>query len=130
MYALTLEGGQCLAAADLCLTPTPGGPVPVAYPDTGLPGMAANTCTKVFVRGVAALHKASRIAPSNGDQAGTGGGVISASVMGSVSFAQASRIVRLQGHPAVRLGDATRHNDGNAGGAVVQPGQIQLSIAR
>lgn len=130
MYALTLEGGQCLAPADLCQTPTPGGPVPLPYPDTGLPGMAGNTCTSVFVRGVAALHKASNIAPSNGDQAGSGGGVVSASVMGRVSFAQGSRLVRLQGHPAVRLGDATRHNDGNAVGAVVQPGQIQLSIAR
>ena len=130
MYALTLEGGQCLAPADLCQTPTPGGPVPLPYPDMGLPGMADNPCTTVFVRGVAALHKASSIAPSNGDQAGSGGGVVSASVMGRVSFAQGSRIVRLEGHPAVRLGDATRHNDGNAAGAVVQPGQLQLSIAR
>jgi uncharacterized Zn-binding protein involved in type VI secretion len=130
MYALSLEGGQCLAVGDLCLTPATGGPVPLAYPNVGLPPMADATCTKVFVRGVPALHKASTMAPSSGDQPGSLGGVVSASVMGRVGFAQGSRIVRLQGHPAVRLGDATRHNDANAPGAAVQPSQLQLSIAR
>ena len=130
MYALTLEGGQCLAVADVCKTPTPGGPVPLPYPNTGQAGMAGTTCTKVFVRGVAALNKASRIAPSNGDQPGSNGGVVSSSVMGKIECAQGSRVVRLQGHPAVRLGDATRHNDGNASGAVMLPGQLQVSVAR
>lgn len=130
MYATTVEAGQCLAASDVCRTPTPSGPIPVPYPNFALPTMAGATCTKVFVRGVPALNKASRIPMSSGDEPGTAGGVVSSRQMGPVTFAQGSLVVRLQGHPAVRLGDATRHNDGNAAGAVLQPSQCQLRIGR
>ncbi len=130
MYALTLEAGQCLSGDDVCRTPAPNGAVPIPYPNVGLPMMASGACSKVFVRGIPALNKASRIALSSGDEAGAAGGVISARVLGEVTFAQGSRVARMQGHPAVRLGDATRHNAGNSAGAVVQPSQCQLRIAR
>ena len=130
MYALTVEAGQCLSADDVCKTPSPSGPVPLAYPNIGLPPMSVGASTKVFVRGVPALNKASRMPLSSGDEPGVAGGVISSRQMGTVTFTQASTLVRIQGHPAVRLGDATRHNEGNAPGAAVQPSQCQLRIMR
>lgn len=130
MYATTIEAGQCLSATDVCKTPTPAGPVPVAYPNVGLAPIASGASTKVFVRGVPALNKASRMTLSSGDEPGAGGGLISARQMATVTFAQGSTLVRIQGHPAVRLGDATRHNEGNAAGAVMQPSQFQLLITR
>ena len=130
MYALTLEGGQCFAASDVCRTPSPGGPLPVPYPNIGLAPMSSNACTKVFVRGLPALNKASTIPMSSGDEPGVGGGMVSARVMGAAAFSQGSTVVRLQGHPAVRLGDATQHNEGNTCGAVLAPSQLQLVIMR
>lgn len=130
MYAVTVEAGQCLSPDDVCKTPAPGGPVPIPYPNVGLAPMASQASTKVFVRGVPALNKASRMPMSSGDEPGIAGGVISSRQMGAVTFAQGSTLVRIQGHPAVRLGDATRHNEGNAPGVVTQPSQCQFRIMR
>ena len=36
MLAKTQAGGMCFAFPDVCLTPTPAGPVPIPYPNMGL----------------------------------------------------------------------------------------------
>jgi len=36
MPASTKGGGMCLAFPDVCKTPSPGGPVPIPYPNTGM----------------------------------------------------------------------------------------------
>ena len=130
MYALTLEGGQCFTPTDVCNTPSPSGPLPLPYPNIGLVPMASDACSKVFVRGVPALNQASKISLSSGDEPGVAGGVVSARVMGAVAFSRGSTVLRLQGHPAVRLGDPTRHNEGNTTGAALVPSQLQLIVLR
>lgn len=129
MFALTLEGGMCLAPMDVCNTPAPAGPpAPVPYPNVGRPILAWPVTTKVRIRGVPALTRTSVIQLSSGDEPGLAGGVVSGTVMGSIRFDTASAKVHFEGNPAVRLGDQTRHNEGNAIGSVVQPGQCHVDI--
>ena len=78
MFALTLQGGTCMSTApDVCKTPSPGGPVPVPYPNIFMCNMVLpNTaCTKVFISGSPALNVKSQTAISNGITTFFGGGI-------------------------------------------------------
>ena len=44
--AVTLSGGLCIAFPDVCKTPSPGGPVPVPYPNIGMATDTKSTSTK------------------------------------------------------------------------------------
>ncbi|SMP48409.1 protein of unknown function [Desulfonatronum zhilinae] len=129
MFATTKEKGQAFAMPDVCQTPTPAGPVPIPYPNTGMPQTGNPACTKVLINGMPALNKASKMQPTNGDQAGTaGGGVVSGKIMGPAEFIMGSTKVKLQGNPAVFMGNPTKHNDGNAVGSNVAPSQNKVMI--
>ncbi|OYO27937.1 DUF4150 domain-containing protein [Janthinobacterium sp. PC23-8] len=129
MYAVTKQDGQCLAAADVCKTPAPPAPpVPLPYPNIAMPMMGDPATEKVFITGMPALTMASKITISSGDEAGVAGGVASAKQMGPAEFTQGSMTVSLEGNMAVRLGDPTKHNDGNAIGSVLAPSQNIVMI--
>ena len=129
MFATTKEKGQLFAMPDVCQTPSPGGPVPVPYPNTGIPPVGDPATTKVLICGMPALTKASKIQPTNGDQGGTsGGGVVSGKIMGPAEFIQGSTKVELEGNPAVFMGNPTKHNDGNAMGSDLAPSQNKVMI--
>ncbi|WP_218243279.1 DUF4150 domain-containing protein [Comamonas fluminis] len=128
MFAVTIAGGQCMAMPDVCKVPTPVGTVPTPFPNIAMPPQATNTTTKVLVAGSPAVTKASQIPMTNGDQAGSAGGVISGKIMGKAEFTQGSSKVNLQGKPAVRLSAPTKQNEGNAFGAVMAPSQSKVMI--
>jgi len=128
MFAVTKEKGQCMANPDVCKTPTPAGTVPTPYPNIAVPMMANPVAMKVMISGMPALNKSSKINISNGNQPGSAGGVVSNKIMGLCEFVVASQSVKFEGHPAVRLGDTTKQNDGNAVGSVVQPSQAVVMV--
>jgi len=129
MFATTKEKGQLFAMPDTCKTPTPGGPVPTPYPNTAMPQMGNPATTKVLINGMPALTKASKIQPTNGDQSGTaGGGVMSGKIMGPAEFIMGSTKVKLEGNPAVFMGNQTKQNDGNAVGSILAPSQNKVMI--
>jgi len=129
MFAVTKQNGQCMAMPDVCKTPAPPAPpIPIPYPNIGMPMMGNPATLKVLVCGMPALTKASKITITNGDQAGVAGGVASSKIMGPAEFVMASMKVKLEGNPAVRLGDMTKQNDGNAVGSVVAPSQAKVMI--
>lgn len=130
MFCCTLQGGQALGAPDLCKTPTPpfGQPVPIPYPDTGMPQMAQPVANKVLVSGMPALNKSSKIMVTNGDNSGVAGGVVSSTFMQEAEFIMSSLKVKLEGALAVRLGDATKHNNGNIVGACIAPSQTKVLV--
>lgn len=128
MFALSIAGGQCLAGTDVCNVPSPAGPVPTPFPNSGMPQLGTPPSTKVLVCGMPALNKSAKIPLTNGDQAGTAGGVTSGTIMGQVEFTKGSAKVRIDGSPAVRLGDATKHNNGNAPGAILAPSQTKVMV--
>ncbi|TDY97876.1 UNVERIFIED_ORG: uncharacterized protein DUF4150 [Herbaspirillum seropedicae] len=129
MFAVTKQAGQCMAMPDVCNTPIPpAGPVPIPYPNIAMPMMGNPATTKVMISGMPALTKSSKITMSNGDQPGVNGGVVSGKIMGPAEFIMGSMKVKLEGNPAVRMGDTTKQNDGNAVGAVLVPSQVKVMI--
>lgn len=129
MFAVTKENGQLMAMPDVCLTPAPPAPpVPVPYPNIGMPQMGNPVTTKVLINGMPALTKASKVSPTNGDQAGVNQGAVSGKIMGPAEFIMGSTKVKLEGNPAVFLGNMTKQNDGNAVGSVLAPSQNKVMI--
>ena len=103
MYLCSIAKGKTLASPDVCKTPAPPGP-PV-------------------------LSKNSKIAMSNGDNAGVAGGVVSNSFLQEVCFTSASSKVALKGKPAVRHLDQIKANKGNAMGSFIKPSQAKPRCA-
>lgn len=129
MFAATIEKGQVMAMPDVCLTPAPPAPpVPVPYPNIGMAQMGNPTTKKILINGAPALTKASKIQPTNGDQAGGNQGVVSGKIMGPAEFIMGSTKVKLEGNPAVFMGNPTKQNDGNAVGSHIQPSQNKVMI--
>ena len=129
MFAVTKQNGQCMAMPDVCKTPVPpAGPVPIPYPNIAMPMMGRPCTLKVLISGMPALTKASKIPLSNGNQAGVAGGVVSGKIMGQAEFVSGSQKVKLEGNPAIKLGDPTKQNDGNTVGAVLVPSQAVVMI--
>ena len=128
MFACTIQTGNLLSPADVCKTPTPGGPVPIPYANVGMLPMATPPCAKVLVAGSPALSTECKVPMTSGDQPGVGLGVVSGKIMGEAKFTMGSTKVTLEGSPAVRLGDPTTHNANNAVGACMAPSQSKFMI--
>ena len=128
----TKQGGTAVAFPDVCKTPTPAGPVPIPYPNTGQM-MQANpgTCPKkVKILNQPPLTTQSIIVMSSGDEAGTVGGVVSGMVKGPVQFKKGSAKVTLEGQPAAFQTCVTGHNGSNANivGVHVAPSQTKVTV--
>lgn len=134
MFAMCMEGGQCLAFPDTCNTPTPVGPVPVPYPNTSM-GNSANPglCAKaVLFDFMPALNLSSMIPLSNGDEGGVAGGLVSGMFIGPTTFTMGSTAVFVEGQPAVYLSSPTSQNGSmpNAVGANISPSQTKVMVLK
>ena len=98
---------------DVCKTPSPGGPVPIPYPNIAQSITLSNGTTTVKGDKMIAANKGSKFALSNGDQAGTVGGVKSNVFMKEATWILYSFDVKLQGKGACRLTDKMFHNKEN-----------------
>jgi hypothetical protein len=128
----TKGGGQCFCFPDVCKTPSAAGPVPIPYPNTGLPNQAAKTAKKVQFVDKPVVTLQSEIPRSMGDEAGVNGGVVSGTNMDKVLFKKGSSKVIVEGQPCVYLTSVTGHNGANSNqctGQVVAPSQTKVLIA-
>jgi carboxyl-terminal processing protease len=115
--------GLNLGFPDVCATPTPGGPVPVPYPNVALNAQAAPFSPTVRICMMNALNLASRIPITSGDEAGTAQPVIK----GQGAYTMGSPNVNIDGMPAITLTCPTTGNDmNNAAGAVVVPSLVNV----
>jgi hypothetical protein len=112
------DGLQFVAMApDVCKTPSPGGPIPVPYPNLALSSDLANGTRSVLVEGNAVALESSNLKMSTGDEGGTaGGGVASNKIKGKLTWLLYSTTVKFEGKGVVRFLDDGMHN-GNAGNA-------------
>lgn len=102
-------------APDVCKTPSPGGPVPVPYPNVARSSDLAKGTKSVAIAGNPAGIATSYIRTSTGDEAGTaGGGLISGKTKGTLKWLRFSLDVKFEGKGVVRHLDEGIHN-GNAG---------------
>ncbi|QSQ11044.1 DUF4150 domain-containing protein [Myxococcus landrumensis] len=110
------DGLQFIAMApDVCKTPSPGGPVPIPYPNLALSSDLAKGAKSVVVEGNAVALESSNLKVSTGDEGGTaGGGVASNKIKGKLTWLLYSTTVKFEGKGVVRFLDDGLHN-GNAG---------------
>ncbi len=120
--AATAKSGEiAFAFPDVCLTPTPGGTVPLPYLNIAQLGDASPVADTLTIGGDPALHASSQIDTSSGDEAGSSGGVKSGSTKGACTFTSFSSTVVYgsAGDGLVRFLDSTDQNGGNAVGMVL-----------
>jgi hypothetical protein len=123
----TSNGISIATIPDVCKTPSPAGPVPIPYPNIAQSVTLTNGTTTVKGDKMMAANKGSKFALSNGDQAGTVGGVKSNVFMKEATWILYSFDVKLQGKGACRLADKMFHNSENAAnlGGCINPAVIE-----
>ena len=132
MFAATMQGGTCFAFPDTCNTPA--GPIVVAipYPNIGMLALGLGTTVKVLIMYMPAYTAGSKLPMSQGDEAGSVGGLMSGMIMGEVAFRTQSSKVSFQGQKAVLLTCMSAHNGASANapaGVIVAPSQAVVLVA-
>jgi hypothetical protein len=110
------SGGMSIVFPDVCKTPSPGGPIPIPYPNTAKAADTSGGPTTVKCDGEMPMVKGSKYSQSMGDEAGTAGGVVSSCNRGEAEFMMYSFDVKLDGKNACRMGDPLLHNKKNIPG--------------
>ncbi|MEA1892067.1 MAG: DUF4150 domain-containing protein [Campylobacterota bacterium] len=132
MFQLTMNNATNMAFPDVCLTPTPGGPVPMPYPNISLTSTALppTTAMTILVNGTPSLNLLSEIPLSNGDEAGVNMGTMSGMIMGPTSYIMGSETLMLKGAPAVKLTSQTGQNGEsmNTSGTCIVPSQVKMIV--
>jgi len=120
------------AFPNVCNVPQPTGPpVPTPFPSIGQCANAdGSTCTmKVVIENKQVLHVGSEIPMTQGDEAGTGGGVVSGTHGDKCKRTQGSAKVEVEGNPIVRVLMTVGSNGANANapaGAQLVPSQAKV----
>lgn len=108
------SNGVTVAFPDVCKTPSPGGPIPIPYPNIARSADMASGSKKVEVEGKPVCLKDSNFSTSTGDEGGTaGGGVASNKTKGKAKFVNYSFDVKIEGKYVARALDLMVHNDKN-----------------
>jgi len=121
------SGGISTATVpDVCKTPSPGGPVPIPYPNIAMSGdLAKGTTTVVADGGNMCANYGSEFSKSTGDEAGNLGGVASGTFIKEATWITYSFDVKLEGQGACRLTDKMFHNHQNTVNAA---GELQIFV--
>ncbi len=108
------SNGITIAFPDVCKTPSPGGPIPIPYPNIAKSSDTAKGTKKVKCDGNPVCVKDSNFRMSTGDEAGSaGGGVVSNKIKGKAEFVNFSFNVKFEGKNVARALDLMLHNDKN-----------------
>lgn len=128
------SNGKSISFPDVCKTPTPGGPIPIPYPNIAQSSDTADGSTKVKFDGSSIMLKGSNFKMSSGDEAGSAMGVVSSKIKGKAEFVNYSFDVKVEGKNVCRLADPMQQNMGSANAfgpallqapLVVPPGRME-----
>ncbi|MDE2372010.1 MAG: DUF4150 domain-containing protein [Burkholderiales bacterium] len=135
--SLVHKGSSAISAAtvpDVCKTPSPGGPVPIPYPNISQSAtLDKGTTTVKADGGMMIATKGSEFALSNGDNAGVAGGVKSSTFMKESTWILYSFDVKMDGSNACRLTDKKFQNHENTvdlGGALQMPVAVAAGLSQ
>ncbi len=98
---------------DACKTPTPGGPVPIPYPNIAQSSDTDKGSETVKIDKKKVMLKSSVFKMSAGDEAGSAQGVVSNKIKGKAEFVNYSFDVKIDGKNVVRLLDPATTNQGS-----------------
>ena len=135
MGASTDGGGNCMTTGptDVCKTPTPGGPVPMPYPNIAQNSQVSGSTasSKVKISNKKTVVVGTQISMSSGDEPGSaGGGVVSNKMKGKCTFKLGSSRVKAEGKKIVYVGAMTAMNGtpDNTVGLQVAPSQNKVTV--
>ncbi|HEX8702662.1 MAG TPA: DUF4150 domain-containing protein [Myxococcaceae bacterium] len=128
MFANTQMMGMDMGFPDVCLTPTPAGPVPIPYPNIAMGPMGVPAAYKVLFMCTPAHNLSTVIPLSNGDNAGVAMGVASGVVMGPARHLTGAFTVLVGGMPASRLTSMSLQNSTNCPGVRTVPSQTKVLL--
>ena len=115
--SLVHKGSNGISVAtipDVCKTPTPGGPLPLPYPNISRSAtLAKGTTTVKADGGMMIAIKGSEFSMSNGDEPGSIGGVKSSTFIKESTWILYSFDVKMDGKNACRLTDKKFQNHEN-----------------
>ncbi len=126
MFANAQMMGTDTAFPDVCLTPSPAGPVPVPYPNIAMGPMAVPNVPNILFMGTPAHNLGTTIPMTNGDNAGLATGVASGTVMGPSRHLTGAFSILIKGMPASRMTSMSLQNNTNAPGCRVVPSQTKV----
>ncbi len=127
---MTTESGQCAAFPDVCKTPTPGGPVPIPYPNIAMASDGKGS-KKVKVRKKEVLRKGDTMRMSSGDEAGSAMGVKSNKIKGKATVKTGSAKVKAEKKQVAYHTVMIAHNGSSANmpaGCHVAPSQMKVKV--
>jgi hypothetical protein len=126
------SNGMSMAFPDVCKTPSPGGPIPIPYPNIAQSTDTAQGSKTVQADGCEVMVQGSNFSQSTGDEAGSAGGVVSNCIKGKAEFILYSFDVQFEGKPVARLGDLMVQNKQSAPNTPpfpeIQPPNIAVDI--
>ncbi len=131
MFANCSLMGMDFGMPDVCLTPSPVGPVPIPYPNTAMLPMALppTASLKHLISMMPAHNMGTTIPTSMGDNAGVAGGVASGMVMGPARNTMGSTKVFTGGMPATKwLSPALQNSTNVPSGTTLVPSQFKVMI--
>jgi hypothetical protein len=128
MFANTQLMGLDTGFPDVCLTPTPAGPVPIPYPNIAAGPMGVPAVYNVLFMCAPAHNMATVIPMTNGDNAGVATGVASATVMGPSRHLTGAFTCLVGGLPVTRLTSMALQNSTNCPGVRVVPSQVKVLV--
>lgn len=108
------NGVATAPGTDVCKTPTPGGPVPIPYPNIAMSSDTAKGSKKVKMDGNPIMLSSSNFSTSTGDEAGSAMGIVSNKIKGKAEFVNYSFDVKVEGKNVPRLGDMMVQNKGGS----------------
>jgi hypothetical protein len=123
MFANSQMMGMDMGFPDVCLTPTPVGPVPIPYPNIAMGPMAIPNVPTVMINCMPAHNMATVVPMTNGDNAGIALGVASGTVMGPRRHLTGAFTVLINGMPASRMTSVALSNSTNCPGVRIVPSQ-------
>jgi hypothetical protein len=128
MFANTQMMGMDTGFPDVCLTPTPAGPVPIPYPNIAAGPMGVPAAYNILYMCTPAHNMSTTVPLTNGDNAGVAMGVASGMVMGPSRHLTGAFTVLLNYMPATRMTSMALQNSTNCPGARIVPSQVKILI--
>jgi hypothetical protein len=107
------SSGMAKTELDVCKTPSPGGPIPVPYPNIAMSAQTSDGSTSVKCDGESVMLKDSVFSMSSGDEAGSIGGVKSNVIKGEAKPVIYSFDIKIEGRNVMRRSDPMTQNKEN-----------------
>ena len=128
MFVSTFGTGMSMGMPDVCMTPPFA--IPAPFPNMGQNAMAVPTYFTITINAMPELNMTAMYPITNGDEAGTMGGVASGMIVGQGRCVLGSTVVFVAGQPVWRLTGMTMQNLTNAPGINMVPSQTTKLVLR